>query len=408
MRARLIGVLTAVMLLVPLVLLVGSGPERSPASAQTAAERELAQARAALRQLQTELDEAEREVSSREQGLAEAEEQLARIEAVVNEVALQVERQRVLVRDAEADLQTAESELAVLEELAVDRIARLFKQGPELTFETFLSSAGADEAIARTQLLERVVLADQIDLELLDAYRVNVEVRREIVRDEQLRLEAQLEEQEELRAEAEELRSSRALRAANARQRTQELGAEHQELEAEEESLVALIEQQRAEERRREAERQRQAEAAARAARAAPSAPAAAPARPAASSGGFAWPMCARVTSEYGPRWGSMHRGIDLGAPSGSPIRSVAAGTVIYAGWQNGYGNITLIDHGGVVSAYAHQSSFAVGQGARVSQGQVIGYVGMTGNTTGPHLHLELRVGGSAVNPRQYLSGSPC
>lgn len=119
--------------------------------------------------------------------------------------------------------------------------------------------------------------------------------------------------------------------------------------------------------------------------------------------------MCAPVTSEYGPRWGRMHRGIDLGAPVGTPIRSIRGGTVIFAGWQGGYGRMTLIDHGnGVVSAYAHQSRFAVGQGARVSSGQVIGYIGMTGSTTGPHLHLETRVGGSAVNPRQYLSGSPC
>jgi murein DD-endopeptidase MepM/ murein hydrolase activator NlpD len=402
---RLLAAFAAVLLLVPTLLLVGSGPERTQAAAQTATERELAQARAALQQLQAELETAERELTSREEGLADAEAQLARIEAVVNEVALQVERQRILVRDAEADLAQAQADLVELEELAVDRIARLFKQGPELTFETFLSSEGADEAIARTELLERVVLADQIDLELLDAYRINVEVRREIVREEQDRLEAQLEEQVALRAEAEEMRSSRALAAATARQRAQELGDEHEELEAEEESLVALIEEQR------EAERQRQAEAAARAARAARAAasapPAAAPA-PAVSSGGFAWPMCARVTSEYGPRWGSLHRGIDLGAPTGTAIRSVAGGTVIYAGWQGGYGNITLIDHGGVVSAYAHQSGFAVGQGARVAQGQVIGYVGMTGNTTGPHLHLELRVGGSAVNPRQYLSGAPC
>jgi murein DD-endopeptidase MepM/ murein hydrolase activator NlpD len=405
---RLVAALAAVLLLVPSLLLVGAGPQRTHAAAQTAAERELAQARAALRQLQDELAAADQDVTTRQVGLAEAQAQLERLEAVVNEVALHVERQRVFVRDAEADLVQAEDDLAALEELAIDRIARLFKQGPELTFETFLSSEGAEEAIARTELLERVVLADQVDLELLDAYRINVQVRRELVREEQTRLEAQLEEQEALRAEAEELRSSRSLAAAAARQRAQELGAEHEELEAEEESLVALIEQQREEERRREAERQRQAEEAARAARAAASAPPAVAAAPAASAGGYAWPMCARVTSEYGPRWGSLHRGIDLGAPSGTPIRSVAAGTVLYAGWQRGYGNTTLIDHGGVVSAYAHQSGFAVGQGVRVAQGQVIGYVGMTGNTTGPHLHLELRVGGSAVNPRQYLSGSPC
>jgi murein DD-endopeptidase MepM/ murein hydrolase activator NlpD len=104
-----------------------------------------------------------------------------------------------------------------------------------------------------------------------------------------------------------------------------------------------------------------------------------------------------------------MHRGIDQGASTGTPIGASKAGIVIFAGWQGGYGNLTLIDHhDGVVTAYAHQSRLAVSSGASVSQGQTIGYVGNTGNSTGPHLHFETRVNGSAVNPRQYLSGSPC
>jgi hypothetical protein len=111
------------------------------------------------------------------------------------------------------------------------------------------------------------------------------------------------------------------------------------------------------------------------------------------------------VTSEYGPRWGRMHRGIDQGASTGTPIGASKAGTVIFAGWQGGYGNLTLIDHhDGVVTAYAHQSRFAVSAGhLRGLQGQTIGYVGNTGNSTGPHLHFETRVNGNAVNPRQYL-----
>lgn len=104
-----------------------------------------------------------------------------------------------------------------------------------------------------------------------------------------------------------------------------------------------------------------------------------------------------------------MHRGIDQGASTGTPIGAAKAGTVIFAGWQGGYGNLVLVDHAdGVVTAYAHMSSIGVSRGASVSQGQTVGAVGSTGNSTGPHLHLETRVNGSAVNPRQYLSGSPC
>jgi len=98
-----------------------------------------------------------------------------------------------------------------------------------------------------------------------------------------------------------------------------------------------------------------------------------------------------------------MHEGIDIGAGYGTPIRASASGVVIYAGWMGGYGNLIVIDHGGGLStAYAHQSSFATG-GGTVAQGQVVGYVGCTGHCLGPHLHFEVRVNGSAVDPLGYL-----
>jgi murein DD-endopeptidase MepM/ murein hydrolase activator NlpD len=125
---------------------------------------------------------------------------------------------------------------------------------------------------------------------------------------------------------------------------------------------------------------------------------------PAANPGGLAWPVQAPITSPFGMRWGRMHEGIDLGAPEGTPIHAAAAGTVIYAGWMDGYGNLTIIDHGGgIATAYGHQSSLAATNGQHVSQGQVIGYVGSTGHSTGPHLHFEVRVNGTAVDPLGYL-----
>jgi murein DD-endopeptidase MepM/ murein hydrolase activator NlpD len=121
------------------------------------------------------------------------------------------------------------------------------------------------------------------------------------------------------------------------------------------------------------------------------------------SSSGFIWPVNGVVTSGFGWRWGRMHEGIDIAAPSGTPIRAAAAGTVIYAGWMGGYGNLVIIDHGnGLATAYGHQSAIYVGGGS-VSQGTVIGAVGSTGNSTGPHLHFEVRVNGSPVDPMGYL-----
>jgi murein DD-endopeptidase MepM/ murein hydrolase activator NlpD len=122
------------------------------------------------------------------------------------------------------------------------------------------------------------------------------------------------------------------------------------------------------------------------------------------SSAGFIWPVSGPITSPFGWRWGRMHEGIDIGVGYGTPIHAAAAGTIIYCGWEEGYGNLVVIDHGNnLATAYGHQSSIAVSCGEQVAQGQVIGYVGCTGHCTGPHLHFEVRVGGNPVDPLGYL-----
>lgn len=125
---------------------------------------------------------------------------------------------------------------------------------------------------------------------------------------------------------------------------------------------------------------------------------------------GLVRPVPSAVTSGYGnrihPIYGDerLHTGWDMNGAMGSPIVAAASGTVIFAGVKGGYGNTIMIDHGGgMVTLYAHQSQFAVGYGQQVSAGQVIGYVGSTGDSTGPHLHFEVRINGTPVNPSRYL-----
>ena len=116
------------------------------------------------------------------------------------------------------------------------------------------------------------------------------------------------------------------------------------------------------------------------------------------------WPLQDRVTSEYGPRWGRMHEGIDIAGAIGDPIAAAESGRVDYAGWIGGYGHTIIVDHGGGMNTlYGHMNGFAVSAGQTVSIGQVLGYVGNSGFSQGPHLHFEVRVGGAAVNPRRYL-----
>ena len=122
------------------------------------------------------------------------------------------------------------------------------------------------------------------------------------------------------------------------------------------------------------------------------------------SAAGFIWPVDGVITSGYGRRWGRMHTGIDIAARGGTPIVAVKEAEVIYADWLGGYGQLVALDHGdSVVTLYAHQSKMAVSEGQVVSQGQVIGYVGTTGHSTGNHLHFEVRIDAEPRDPRPYL-----
>lgn len=131
------------------------------------------------------------------------------------------------------------------------------------------------------------------------------------------------------------------------------------------------------------------------------------------STGTYIWPLPGYSPgSAYGwrihPIWGDMrfHAGEDIGAPSGTPILAADSGiATVISDNGNGYGNYIMINHGGGrVTLYAHMSGFAVSNGASVTQGQVIGYVGSTGNSTGPHLHFEVRVNGATTDPKSYFN----
>ena len=129
-----------------------------------------------------------------------------------------------------------------------------------------------------------------------------------------------------------------------------------------------------------------------------------------AGGGSMIWPISGPITSEFGwrthPIFGNarFHSGLDIGGDYGLPIHAAQSGVVIEAGWIGGYGNTVMIEHGGgIVTLYGHNESLAVGVGQHVNQGDVIAYCGSTGNSTGPHCHFEVRVGGEPVSPWDYL-----
>lgn len=123
---------------------------------------------------------------------------------------------------------------------------------------------------------------------------------------------------------------------------------------------------------------------------------------------GLAWPLQGPITTHFGepgPLWRlGYHTGLDIGMPAGTPIDAAAGGTVAEAGWDDGYGNYVKVDHGdGLVSIYGHMSLILTTPGERVAPGELIGLVGSTGVSTGPHLHFEVRRDGRPQNPEPYL-----
>lgn len=122
------------------------------------------------------------------------------------------------------------------------------------------------------------------------------------------------------------------------------------------------------------------------------------------SSREYAWPAYGTITSRFGMRNHTAHEGIDIAAPYGTPVCAYMDGIVVFNGWESGYGYLVILDHGkGITTFYGHNSKLLVKKGNIVSMGDKIAEVGSTGDSTGPHVHFEIRIDGVPVNPLDYL-----
>ena len=364
-----------------------------PAAAQSPEEARLDATQARLGQVRSELEAAQDQQSQDAASFAKAERQLAVVMEALNAAEQAVDRQQQAVDRAAGRLDELEQAHNVQQNAMTARAVRLYKQGSLSSMGSVLTSGSPREALERTALVDVVNRADQRVVEQVTITATAITAQRKELKMEQATLERVAEQQREIAAEAEDLRNDRALALAATSNRVEALQGQESHLQAESREIAALA-------RRAEAT----AAAASREAASAPASSLSAPSAVPVSSSGWVWPTSGPVTSGFGYRWGRMHEGIDIGAPSGTPIYAATSGTVSYAGSMGGYGNIVLIDHGGsVTTAYAHQTSILVGVGTSVGAGQQIGTVGSTGASTGPHLHFEVRVGGSPHDPMGYL-----
>ena len=288
------------------------------------------------------------------------------------------------VAESEAKIGATETEKTVLHTAVVKRAVSVYVRPKDNAFVGVVGAKNLGDVSRRSSLLAQVTNRDRDVLDRLRALREDLEDEkvkaanaRDVAAQRRQVVLARLSELQ--RARKEKQRLSAALEG-----RIREYQAEADEVSKQESGLTALI---RSKEQ-------------ARASRSAVD-----PGLDGRISGaGLVWPLRGSVTSGFGQRWGRLHAGIDIGAGTGTPIRAAKGGEVIFAGSMSGYGNCVIVDHGGgLTTLYAHQSRLGTNDGASVGQGEVIGYVGSTGHSTGPHLHFETRVSGSPQNPMRYL-----
>jgi murein DD-endopeptidase MepM/ murein hydrolase activator NlpD len=276
--------------------------------------------------------------------------------------------------------------VAVLDRRLVD----IYESDPASPLDVFLGARTLDDAVAQVTYLEDIGRQDRLIAKQVRSARSQAKAARAKTKAIRRRVQSETAvisaRTEQTRAVRDELVGARDDLTNTKQQKLTDLSSLSAQDRADAEEIDALQAASQALESR---------------IRAAQSTPGATQAP---SSAGLIWPVQGPVTSPFGWRWGRMHEGIDIGVPYGTPIHAAASGTIIYCGWESGYGNLTVIDHGGnLATAYGHQSSIAVSCGQQVSQGEVIGYVGSTGHSTGPHLHFEVRVNGAPVDPMGYL-----
>jgi murein DD-endopeptidase MepM/ murein hydrolase activator NlpD len=330
-------------------------------------------------------------------------------------------------RATEARLGEARAALTLAkEELGRQAIAAYTGQSEAASYASMLLKANSLGDLASKRSYMRAVVGSQTEAiaaterlrdevgdlgKQLDASKVEAEGQRDVVASQRAGLQASRDAQAAARAEVQaEIAQTDKLKGEVVA-RKEEFEAHLEDLEEESAAIAETL-------------KRRQAEAAAAAARAATSTTTTVAGAPASGGSGTTAPAAltkapgrlltpvpgAPVTSPYGyrihPIYGTsrLHTGIDYGANEGVAIRASADGVVVSASWFGGYGNATIIDHGGgIATLVGHQSSMSVSAGQKVTQGQTVGRVGCTGDCTGPHVHFEVRVNGDPVNPAGYL-----
>ncbi|WP_173915625.1 murein hydrolase activator EnvC [Halobacillus sp. Marseille-Q1614] len=386
----------------------------------------------------------EEEIAQNEAEQEKTEKQMEKIDKQLSETQEKLRQKETEIKETEEQITQLKKEIEELqkrikerEELLTERLRALQKSGGDVQYLEVLMGAQSfgdflDRASAVTTIMDQdknIMDTHMKEKQLLEEKQIEVKQKKEDLVSQKADLEeikADLDKQmaekeklmEELEVQEKELHDHKMdLEEEESLLKSQEAAIQSamKNAENEESEIQAEIERQAELERQREAERKKQEAAKSSSSSSSSSAsPAPAP-KPAALSSGdkFIRPAAGPITSEMGARWGSNHAGMDIGG-NGTPIKAAASGEVLRSYYSSSYGNVVYLTHyidGKVyTTVYAHMQNRQVSSGDTVSQGQQLGLMGNTGQSTGPHLHFELHEGAwnasksNAVNPRNYIN----
>lgn len=288
------------------------------------------------------------------------------------------------IKKVEEEIKASEEALAEQSDILGERLVFIYEKGGDVSYlEVLLAATDIKDFLTRYDLLNIIVEQDVALIKSINKEKKELSLKKcdlEIKQKELVNIQAnQMGQKEILDSQKEE--KQKLLGSVRLEKKKQEQALN--ELERESRQLEAIIRQYQSGNTGSQA-----------------------------GTGTFTWPApgYTNITSPYGMRLHPilnerrLHTGMDIRAPMGATIVAADSGTVIFAGWMSGYGQVIIIDHsGGLSTLYAHQSQFLVSKGATVSKGQAIGKVGSTGWSTGPHLHFEVRINGTPTDPTAYV-----
>jgi len=329
--------------------------------------------------------------------LSQTNDEIASVNAHIGDLAAQAAGTQRRIDWNTVQLDAAKRSLELHDEMLAKRLVGIYEYGNLTYLSALLSARSFSDFVERWEDVRLLIAANERAIRARKVAEERVAAVEAALQSTEIELQSQEEDQQRARSQLDGLASERANLVELAAVQRRHVAAEVTNMEdisaAEEAELESLIQ---------ERERELEAERKARGIAAVPEG--------AGGAGMFSWPITGPITSPFG--WRSnpfgggpeFHPGLDIAAPTGTTVTAAAAGTVIMAQWYGGYGNYILIDHGGGWSTgYGHLSAIYVSNGQTVARGQAIGAVGTTGQSTGPHLHFEVRFNGKPVDPAPRL-----